>query len=291
MGCWGMGIAQSDEFCEFYDNFMELYDQGKELSEIPDLLLAEYRREFEPDDGVFHDAYFAIAKAQWMCGGVQPEILQKVEEIISSGANIEFYRELEATPSDLKKRRQALEKFLLQIKTPRPTVRKRRPPAKPRELPPMEPGDVFAYKTKSGTRIFIFLGNENLPIEWDAVPVCVLHNDYAKAPELSNLLDEPIGIVCYFEAKHFPGNSTLKHLGKIDLPEGFAIRWLVLPQYPLLDMLDYFWVNMSNVLPPDHPPVTFLQASGKNPFFYDFPEPLYTLRDLLYPADTKEDLS
>ena len=23
MGCWGMGMAQTDEFCEIYDKFME----------------------------------------------------------------------------------------------------------------------------------------------------------------------------------------------------------------------------------------------------------------------------
>ena len=25
MGCWGMGMAQSDEFCEIYDKFMDSY--------------------------------------------------------------------------------------------------------------------------------------------------------------------------------------------------------------------------------------------------------------------------
>ena len=25
MGCWGMGMAQSDEFCKIYDKFMDSY--------------------------------------------------------------------------------------------------------------------------------------------------------------------------------------------------------------------------------------------------------------------------
>ena len=29
MGAWGMGITQSDEFCEVYERFMEEYDEGK----------------------------------------------------------------------------------------------------------------------------------------------------------------------------------------------------------------------------------------------------------------------
>ena len=31
MGCWGMGITQSDEYCEIYERFMEEYDEGKPL--------------------------------------------------------------------------------------------------------------------------------------------------------------------------------------------------------------------------------------------------------------------
>lgn len=29
MGCWGMGLTQSDEFCNVYDQFMEEYDHTK----------------------------------------------------------------------------------------------------------------------------------------------------------------------------------------------------------------------------------------------------------------------
>ena len=43
MGCWGMGITQSDEFCEVYDRFLEEYDQGKTVVEITEKILSEYR--------------------------------------------------------------------------------------------------------------------------------------------------------------------------------------------------------------------------------------------------------
>ena len=29
MGCWGMGMTQSDEFCEIYHEFMDSYNEGK----------------------------------------------------------------------------------------------------------------------------------------------------------------------------------------------------------------------------------------------------------------------
>ena len=42
MGCWGMGITQSDEYCEVYERFMEEYDEGKPFSLITRDVLEEY---------------------------------------------------------------------------------------------------------------------------------------------------------------------------------------------------------------------------------------------------------
>jgi len=85
MGCWGMGLAQSDEYCEIYERFMECYDEGMEVSEITEEILAEYLSEFEEDDGILHDVYFALAKAQWMCWQLSPALLERITQIIHSG--------------------------------------------------------------------------------------------------------------------------------------------------------------------------------------------------------------
>ena len=104
MGCWGMGITQSDEFCEVYDRFLEEYDQGRAVAEIREGLLLEYLGECDEEDGVLHDVYFAIAKAEWMCAEQSKAILDKVRYIIDNDLNITFYRELGATKSDLQLR-------------------------------------------------------------------------------------------------------------------------------------------------------------------------------------------
>lgn len=104
MGCWGMGITQSDEYCEIYERFIEEYDEGKPLSDIKKDILDEYLEEFDENDGILHDVYFAIGKAEWMCGGISAEILSKITQIIDSEKNIDFYKELEASKSDLKLR-------------------------------------------------------------------------------------------------------------------------------------------------------------------------------------------
>ena len=102
MGCWGMGITQSDEFCEIYEKFMEEYDSGKSVPDISKEILEQYYSEFDDVEGVMHDVYFALAKAEWMCCEQSESILQRVKEIIESDANIEFYRELEADEKDFR---------------------------------------------------------------------------------------------------------------------------------------------------------------------------------------------
>lgn len=164
MSCWGMGITQSDEYCEIYERFMEEYDEGKPVKDITADILEEYLSEFDAEDGILHDVYFALAKGQWMCGGVQPEILEKVRTIIVSGANLEFLRELEADERDLKQRKRNLDKFLAGLQVPRSAVRKRKkpesayvPPKKHPPLPQVRLGDVVVYPDKEGWRALLVI--------------------------------------------------------------------------------------------------------------------------------------
>ena len=149
MGCWGMGLTQSDEFCEIYDKFMESYDNGQEVADISAKILEEYRKEFDYSDGILHDIYFALAKAEWMCCEQSQEILSTVKDIIEKDLNILYYRELCATESDLKLRKRNLQKFLTSLQTPRKSARKRVPPPKKTEGAILEKGTLFWYKRKS----------------------------------------------------------------------------------------------------------------------------------------------
>ena len=109
MGCWGMGLNQSDEYCEVYENFMNSYDKGTAVAEIRQEILSQYLKEFDKDDPILHDVYFALAKAGWMCCDQSPEILERVKAIIESGANLAFYRELGADDRDLSLRQKKLD--------------------------------------------------------------------------------------------------------------------------------------------------------------------------------------
>lgn len=145
MGCWGMGMAQSDEFCEVYDQFMEEYDEGLAVEEITKNILDDYHKEFSDDDGILHDVYFALAKAEWMCCVQSAAVLSKVRGIIESGANLDFYRDLGASASDLKTRKKNLGKFWLSLQEPRAKPRRRKKTAK---TPEAREGMVFWYRCK-----------------------------------------------------------------------------------------------------------------------------------------------
>jgi len=76
MGCWGTGITQCDEYGEVYDRFIEEYDESKPVKEITGDILEEYLEQFEENDGILHDVYFALGRAEWMCGGISDSIME-----------------------------------------------------------------------------------------------------------------------------------------------------------------------------------------------------------------------
>ena len=52
MGVWGMGLRQSDEYCEVYEAFMSEYDCGAAVSDIRSQIIASYTEEFAEDDQI-----------------------------------------------------------------------------------------------------------------------------------------------------------------------------------------------------------------------------------------------
>lgn len=220
MGCWGMGIAECDEFLEVYDKFMEEYDDGRPCSEIIADILSEYHTEFDDDDGVMHDVYFALAKAEWMCCQQSELVLNRVKNIVKSGANIEFYRELEASEENLKKRQKNLDKFLKSLIVPRekPRKRKRSTPAAEKVFPPMEIGECFAYKFGSGYRVFCVLERFNTQKGIERVTVAILNREFDKSVlKTLDFVQEEIGIVFTVEPDDFLGASVIKSVGSIDV--------------------------------------------------------------------------
>ena len=265
MGCWGMGIAQTDEYCEVYDRFMEEYDQGKPLLDIKKDILEEYLEEFDENDPILHDVYFAIGKAEWICGGISDEILEKISNIINSGENILFYKELEATESDLKLRQKNLIKFLNTLSVPRGKTKKRKIPTEKyvkiekTSFPPMpniHDGDVIAYKIGNTHRLFTVVRHQKA-YERTVVFCYLWKKEFVEIPELEHLLNEHIMPLGYLNSDTFPKENSFSIIGNMEVltkigfvypPEKISKKWifpvfilskpnLPLNEYPLEDCL------------------------------------------------------
>ena len=151
MAFWGMGLDQSDEFWEIYDEYMDLYDIGLEPIAITQQMLNKFS-----EDSISHNALFAIAKAEWSLGFRSEKIISKVNEIIDNGENIKYYRSLGFSAQELKERNEKLLKFqvLLQTTKNSPRTRKISSHNKFKRLPK---GTVSYYEADDGYYGFVVL--------------------------------------------------------------------------------------------------------------------------------------
>lgn len=230
MGVWGMGLAQSDEYCEVYETFMEAYDDGGEPEKIAVDILEQYLDEFDADDGVLHDVYFALAKAQWMCQALEPGIYDRVKEIIEKGENIDFYRELEATEADLRLRQKNLQKFLVTLRTPRPVKRKlkRKKPTEEKKLPDLNAGDVLLYSEAGVKRVAIVLGYYESQ-GWSKIVMLIVSKRFCEKPTMEQIW-QGTGQIVSFGPEQFLGKTKYKVIGNMPVPEDYYKNYLCVMQ-------------------------------------------------------------
>lgn len=220
MGHWGMGMTQNDEFCEVYEKFMQEYNQGASVSCIRANILSKYHKEFDDDDGIMHDVYFSLAKAEWMCCEQSPEVLSVVKQIIDSDANIAFLRELGATEKDLILRKKKLQSFWQSLQTPRAKPRLRRvdPMDREKELPPVEVGECYAYKHENGFRVVIVLDRYQMPGWKEQLLCCILKPTFSKADIVDmDFLSQDIGSIDGYVGIEFLSKSSIRKIGEISV--------------------------------------------------------------------------
>ena len=121
MAFWGMDLNQSDEFCEIYNEYMDLYDIGLEPSVITQQILNRF-----PFENISHNILFAIAKAEWSLGFRSESVFSRVNQIIDNRENIAYYRSLGFSEQDIKEREEKLFSFQALLQTPPKTPRKRK---------------------------------------------------------------------------------------------------------------------------------------------------------------------
>jgi hypothetical protein len=147
MGVWGTAISSNDTYADIYSEFFDLYNEGLDIPEISGKLIAANQETINDRDDC-NNFWFALAKAQWECKQLDTGLLDRVKEIVETGADLEVWRQLDADDKDLKKRKLVLDKFLEDLQ-------KERPKAKPRKKkivrqPVFEKGDCLTFKLKNG---------------------------------------------------------------------------------------------------------------------------------------------
>ncbi|GHA51638.1 hypothetical protein GCM10007103_35130 [Salinimicrobium marinum] len=141
MGTWGTAIKSNDTSADIYADFFYLYNEGKEPSKIKDKLIAE-----NPEGS--NDFWFALALALWETKSLPTELLEKVRQIIKSESDLKLWEELDASTSDIKKRKVVLEKFLTKLESEKPKAKA--PKKKKIKEPIFEIGTCLVFKLENG---------------------------------------------------------------------------------------------------------------------------------------------
>lgn len=143
MGTWGTGISSNDVYEDINYEFFELYNQGLDVSAITEKLIKENKELIDSHEDQ-NNFWITIAKSQWECKALDPRIYSRIKDIVESEKDIELWKELDASKSDLTKRRKVLESFLSKMSTEKKTARKRK--VKKLRDAIFEKGDCLVFK-------------------------------------------------------------------------------------------------------------------------------------------------
>lgn len=147
-----VSLTNDDVYADIYYEFFELYNEGHTVKDISSKLLAENKEIYNnPKDlNAGHNFWFALAMAQWECKQLDPDVLARVTNIITSDKNIAAWRDLGASQSDLKKRQAALVSFMRILRSEKPKPRLPRKKSALVHPAVYRKGDCLTFKFKNG---------------------------------------------------------------------------------------------------------------------------------------------
>jgi hypothetical protein len=147
MGTWGTAISSNDTYADTYSDFMDLYNDGVEVSEITQQLI-ENNQDLIKDYASKNDFWFALAMAQWDCKSLDKEIFDTVKQIIDSGEDIKLWEEQGADKKDITKREKALTSFVDKISVEKPKAKRRKKKILRDSI--FQTGDCLTFRLNNG---------------------------------------------------------------------------------------------------------------------------------------------
>jgi len=161
MGNWGTAIKDSDAFADIYGEFFDLYNKGGQPDFISKKILEDNWEILEIEEEK-NSLWFALALAQWETKSLDPIVLSTVEDIITSGADLKIWLELDVDEQDIVKRKIALEKFLIKLKSEKPKAKSRKRVKLKTAI--FTTGDCLVFKLTNGNYGgAVVLGTDNNP--------------------------------------------------------------------------------------------------------------------------------
>jgi hypothetical protein len=110
MGTWGTGITDNDTACEVYADYISLIETLS-VDSTMERMLGFYRAKLNSYEEK-NNFWLAIALAQLETSTLQEMVLEKVKEIIETGADLALWKELKASEADVSSRKEILDDFL-----------------------------------------------------------------------------------------------------------------------------------------------------------------------------------
>src|SRR5690606_24530543 len=147
MGTWGTAIKSNDTSSDIYADFFDLCNEGEKPNVIAKKLIGDNKELIEnPDDS--NNFWFTLALALWETKALDQETFNRVKEIIQTEKDLQVWRELDADETEIKKRKDVLEKFLVKISSEKdkPKARKK----KRIKEPIFEKGTCLTFRHPNG---------------------------------------------------------------------------------------------------------------------------------------------
>jgi hypothetical protein len=257
MGNWGTSISSNDTYEDIFYTFFDLYNNGLAADEVTSQIHSHFQEERDSYEDA-NNFWFALAKAQWDCGSLEKDVLEKVKSIIVDKKDIQLWRELEATNNDIKKRERALEAFLVKLQLPNP--KPRRPKKKVSRNAIFKTGDCLVFPLQNGNYGGAFVLDSEIETELGLNVLAITTIKKASRPELLDFKNAEVlvqrdksfyeydrTVLQYCYAQHYKKSSVkFEVIGHLPVSRKFekgeylmsAARWDFIPTY-LENQKDY----------------------------------------------------
>ncbi|MCD8518383.1 MAG: hypothetical protein LRY32_01340 [Flavobacterium sp.] len=93
MGTWGTGILSSDFSSDIYDDFFSLYNEGKNVKEITEILVNENKETLIELSNDACEFWLVLALAQWECRALEESVFNKVKNIVETKEILSYWKE------------------------------------------------------------------------------------------------------------------------------------------------------------------------------------------------------